>query len=395
MKGVFCRGAFALTVAAPLVALALNWPCRTTAVVKGDCIRFARENGFGAFADRIEAETNATDWIDETVRFCEKELAKTEGAGHADAARRRALMLLDYPLHVDNRTAVAPKDEAAAHERAVTAYLRRTTDRVLREAKAAKVEEGTLRAWLVYNMAFVLKGPHKTVLIDLTTNPFYGELKPWTDADWQAFAELGDLLVITHPHGDHTSFPLMRRMRALGKTLVLPCKMRDRTTGENYAAGDKVVILDRDHAEPLSIDGVKFWNFMGNQGKGVPCNTYLIEIDGVRVVDNGDNSLKEREWNLVKCPPADIIISSTWSRVTNIVAACKATPGFKKDRAVFLPSHENELMHTVDHRESYREMYEDKRRLGCPGFEWPHIKPLAWGESLTFPSVSQGTNPKP
>ena len=57
------------------------------------------------------------------------------------------------------------------------------------------------------------------------------------------------------------------------------------------------------------------------------------------------------------------------------------------DRAVFLPSHENELMHTVDHRESYREMYEDKRRLGCPGFEWPQVTPLAWGESVTFPSA--------
>ena len=389
MKGVCCRGAFALTVAAPLVALALNWPCRTTAVVKGDCIRFARENGFGAFADRIEAETNATDWIDETIRFCEKELAKTEGAGHADAARRRALMLLDYPLHVDNRAAVAPKDEAAAHERAVTAYLRRTTDRVLREAKAAKVEEGTLRAWLVYNMAFVLKGPRKTVLVDLTTNPFYGELTPWTDADWQAFAELGDVLVVTHPHRDHVSRPLMRRMRALGKTLVLPCVMRDDATGDEYKAGEGVVVLDRDHAEPVDVCGVKVWNFMGRQGERVPCNVYLIEVDGVRIADNGDNGLTAVDWKLAKCPPADLVISSTWNCVTNFVAACKAAPGFDPARAVFLPSHENEMMHGVANRESYREMYTEKLRLGCPGFAWPNVRPLAWGESVTFPLTAR------
>lgn len=386
---------FAWLVVLPFAGLALDWPSKTTAELKADCVRFARENGFAGFADRIASESNTTNWIGETICFCENRFNLSAGKDHTDPERRRTFWLLDYPLHVDNYAPTTSKDEIAAYQSAVIAYLRRSIARVLREVKAAKVSPGSLQVWHIYNMAYVLKGARKTVLVDFTPHPFFGRNTPWTEADWQAFAELGDLLVITHPHGDHTSFPLMRRMRALGKTLVLPCKMRDRTTGENYVADDKVIVLDRDHAEPLSIDGVKFWNFMGNQGKGVPCNTYLIEIDGVRVVDNGDNSLKEREWNLVKCPPADIIISSTWSRVTNIVAACKATPGFKKDRAVFLPSHENELMHTVDHRESYREMYEDKRRLGCPGFEWPHVKPLAWGESLTFPSVSQGTNPKP
>ena len=78
-------------------------------------------------------------------------------------------------------------------------------------------------------------------------------------------------------------------------------------------------------------------------------DTTVIEIDGIRVADNGDNSPKEREWGLAKCPPTDIIISSTWSWVTNIVTACAAAPGFQPERAVFLPSHENDAAKQHQH----------------------------------------------
>lgn len=365
-------------------AAAFDWAPKPTAELKADCIRFARENGYGAFADRIEREANLTDWIDETVRFCEARLAESEGAEFTDPDRRRALMLLDYPLHVDNFAANTPPAESEAFEKSVLAYARRAIARVLREVREAKVAPGSLRAWHVYNMSYVLKGSEHTVLIDFTSYPFSRTEGSWTDADWQALAEIGDVLVITHPHRDHTSFPLMKRMRALGKPLVLPCAMTNRMDrSEFYEPGEGVVVLDTDHLEPVEVAGVKFRNFMGFQGN-VPCNTYQIEIDGIRVADNGDNSPKEREWGLAKCPPTDIIISSTWSWVTNIVTACAAAPGFQPERAVFLPSHDNELMHTVPHRESYREMYTSPARLGCPNFAWPRVFPLAFGESFTF-----------
>ena len=367
-------------------AAAYDWPCKPTAELKADCIRFARENGYGDFADRIEKEQNLTDWIDETVRFCEARLAESEGAEFTDPDRRRALLLLDYPLHVDNYATNTPSAVAEAFTKSILDYERRVIARTLREVRKAKVAPGSLRAWHVYNMSYILKGSAHTVLIDFTPYPYTRTEGSWTDADWQALAEIGDVLVITHPHRDHTSFPLMRRMRALGKPLVLPCAMTNRMDrSESYAPGEGVVVLDTDHLEPVEVAGVKFRNFMGFQGD-VPCNTYQIEIDGIRVADNGDNSPKEREWNLTKCPPTDIIISSTWSEVTNIVAACRATPGFQPERAVFLPSHDNELMHSVPHRESYREMYTSPKRLGAPGFAWPRVLPLAFGESFTFRS---------
>ena len=367
-----------LFCAVPFVACGFSWPCKPTAELKADCVRFASENGMGEFADRIAGVENLTDWIDETVRYCEERLTRSEGAGYLDPERRRTLMLLDYPLHVDNYSTNTPPEESAAFERAVIGYQRRAIARVIREVREAKVEEGCLRLWHVYNMAYVMKGCRHTVLIDFTPYPFSKDATSWTPDDLQALADIADLLVITHPHRDHVSLSLMAKMRARGKPLVLPCAIG------GFAAGPGVIVLDTDHPEPVEVAGIKFRNFMGNQGVGIPCNTYQIEIDGVRVADNGDNSVREQERKLAGCPPSDVIIAATWNVVTNVVAACAAAPGFRRDEAVFLPSHDNEVMHGVPHRESYREMYTDKYRLGCPDFAWPRVVPLGWGESLIF-----------
>lgn len=368
-------------------ALALDWKPQPIGSLKAECVRFAEANGFADHARRLHELDGTCAWIPATIEFCERRLRELGPRESCDPELRATLRLLDFPLHVDNHSPTNVTEvERRAFESSAIAYARRAALRVLKEAKDAVVRPGTLRAWHVYNMAYVLKGPKHTVLVDFTVSPFSadGTQKTWTDAAWQDLADLGDMLVITHPHGDHMSYPLMAKMREQGKPLVLPCVMT-RADGTVYAHGGNVHVLASDHADGLEIGGVRFWNFMGAQNS-VPCNTYLMEIDGVRVADNGDNSRKEREWNLTKCPPADIVISSTWSQVTNILQACQATPGFRNDRAIFLPSHENEIMHSVLHRESYRELYESPVRLGCPGFRFPRTFPLAWGESVLYDS---------
>ena len=375
-----------------LTSSAFSWKSKPTAELKADFVRFAREAGHGAFADKIASEGDLVTWMDEGLRYGESLLAACEGAAADDPRRRTALLFLDYPFHVDNYRPSTPPAEREAFERAVFGYARRAYERVLREVKEATVGDGQLRAWHVYNMAYVFKGPRHVVLVDFTPRPVTPvERTPWTDAAWRAFAEIGDLLVITHPHRDHTSFPLMARMRERGKPLVLPCAMRDPATSNVYAAATGVYVLDRDHAEPIDVAGVRIWNFLGNQGKDVPCNVYLMDIDGVRVADNGDNRDCGKYAGLKGCPPADLIVASTWNRVTDFVGGCRAAPGFNLKTAVFLPSHENELSHGVDHRESYLEMYTDPKRLAAPGFVWPTVKPLGWGESVTVSAANEQT----
>lgn len=66
--------------ALPLAAFGFGWQPKPTDELKADCVRFARENGMGEFADRIAGGANLTDWIDETVRYCENRLVRSEGA---------------------------------------------------------------------------------------------------------------------------------------------------------------------------------------------------------------------------------------------------------------------------------------------------------------------------
>ena len=370
-KSVFTLVAVLLFSAPTFVAEAFDWTPKSSAEERAAFVSRAREAGENALADRVAALDDAA-WIDAAIRGAEDLLVRTEDLDSFDAKRRAALELLDFPLHVDNYARTADPKVRTAFEESAIAYARRAVVRVRDEVRVATVAPGTLRAWHVYNMAYVLKGPRHTVLVDFTPYPFAKGCAVWTDEDWDAFAELGDLLVVTHPHRDHLSIPLVRRMRAKGKPVVLPCAITNVTA----------VVLDSDHAEPVDVAGVAIRNFCGFQGN-VPCNSYNLEIDGVTVADNGDNSDINKDALQMDCPPADLIIAATWNRPMFFVKSCMLARGFRRDRAVFLPSHDNELMHSVPHRESYHELYASDRRLGAPDFTWPITKVLAWGESIT------------
>ena len=137
------------------------------------------------------------------------------------------------------------------------------------------------------------------------------------------------MFVLTHPHDDHYCSKGIAAYLAAGKPVVLPCGL------------DKLKMPD------------------GVSGAGQNCIVMLA-----------------------KCPPADVIIASTWNRVRAMVGACAAASGFDRSKAVLIPSHENEITHGVSNRESYWEMYERKDRLGGKSFPWPQVRPLGYGESI-------------
>ena len=99
----------------------------------------------------------------------------------------------------------------------------------------------------------------------------------------------------------------------------------------------------------------------------------------VFIVDNGDNYARDKEKMLENAPPADVIIASTWNQVNHILGCVQKAEGFNPQTAAFLPAHENELGHSVNHRESYHEMYTDPNRLGNSVFPLERTFPLGWG----------------
>ena len=383
-----------VTVAAVLPAAAFDWKAKPIAELKADLVAYARKVGESNLADRVEKSVGAAAWMGLAIGRGTELLKASEGCDSHDTRREHGLRIIDYPLHFDNYSKDTSLEDIRAFNAVVYAYCASARDRVFAEVVNAKISEGQLRLWRIYNMGFIIKGPRHTVAIDVTNLPLFRD-KPdrrcspnkdfiiWKPKDWRRLVELTDMFVLTHPHGDHYYGKGIAVYLAAGKPVVLPCgldklKMPDGVSG----AGQNCIVLAHDNPEPIDINGVKLWNFMGHQGKKVPCNVYLMEIDGVRVAHNGDNSDIDKAKMLAKCPPADVIIASTWNRVRAMVGACAAAPGFDRSKAVLIPSHENEITHGVSNRESYWEMYERKDRLGGKSFPWPQVRPLGYGESI-------------
>ena len=401
----------AALAAVVVFASAFDWKPKTTAKLKADLVAYANSVGETELANAVKGASGTAEWMRAAIKRGSELLKASEGADFDDKNRERGLRIIDYPLHLDNydRERSSAEDKKAFNE-VVHEYCVSARERVFSEVAAAKIPKGSLRLWRIYNMGYIIKGPKHTVAIDITARPELYTIGDkylikdtntviWCKSDWKRLADLADMIFVTHPHGDHYNRDGIEAFIAAKKPVVVPCDLVAYATNRPAKKGpdgkyvvEKEILttapccvkLTEDHLEPVDVGGVKVRNFLGNQGVNVPCNVYLIDIDGVLVADNGDNYDMDKERMLSKCPPADVIIASTWNNVQGMVNCCAGAPGFDRAKSVLLPSHENELGHSVDHRESYREMYTSKDRLGNREFPWPRVHPLGYGESFLF-----------
>lgn len=150
----------------------------------------------------------------------------------------------------------------------------------------------------------------------------------------------------------------------------------------DYVSENKHIIWGND--TPLTVGGVKFTSLKGNQGDGIPNNVYHMEIDGWTIIDQGDNADHDLELKLAEKPAADLIIAASWNDIQNIFKAAMAPEGASP---MFIPSHENEFGHGVDHRESYHELIARKDRLGNPDFNYPPYLLMDIGENIEIRKV--------
>ena len=401
----------AALVAVVVFSSAFDWKPKTTAKLKADLVAYANSVGETELAEAVKGASGTAEWMRAAIKRGSELLKASEGADFDDKNREHGLRIIYYPLHLDNydRERSSAEDKKAFNE-VVHEYCVSARERVFSEVAAATIPEGSLRLWRIYNMGYIIKGPKHTVAIDITARPELYTIGDkylikdtntviWCKSDWKRLADLADMIFVTHPHGDHYNRDGIEAFIAAKKPVVVPCDLVAYATNRPAKKGpdgkyvvEKEILttapccvkLTEDHLEPVDVGGVKVRNFRGNQGENVPCNVYLVDIDGVLVADNGDNYDMAKERMLSKCPPADVIIASTWNNVQGMVKCCAAAPGFDRTKSVLLPSHENELGHSVDHRESYREMYTSKDRLGNREFPWPRVHPLGYGESFLF-----------
>lgn len=123
----------------------------------------------------------------------------------------------------------------ASLEREGTLYfLRKAFDKVKKEVRTTKVEEGTVAVWLLYNMGYIVKTPTSTFGIDIYSK----------HAD--DLLDMLDFVMITHAHGDHKTENVVAGMTKRNKPILAAfdiegAKVMKIEHGKSYEMGDVTV----------------------------------------------------------------------------------------------------------------------------------------------------------
>lgn len=291
--------------------------------------------------------------------------------------RRLALLTLDAVLH----------DEYAPSRPPVQAFLQRRIARAVEQIASTRVSAGA-RIWKLYNHGFVIRTASVTFAFDLVSarNVRSDGFRIPNELIAQ-LAEQCDALFISHRHRDHADETVARAFLERGKPVVAPPEVwqgrpiHATLTHLKRVAHEEQIVSVQGGAQHLRVVC-----YPGHQGASIENNVPLVFTpENLSFGHFGDQSNSDDfAWiDRVKDHyKVDVLLPNCWT--TDIV---RAVAGF--DPAVVITGHENEMGHTIDHREPYWLTY--KRRSGSArfggdpdvGYETPLLL-MTWGESYHY-----------
>lgn len=291
--------------------------------------------------------------------------------------RQSALLLLDGVLH-----------DVYAHSRPpVQDFFKTRISNAIDEIDQAEIIHGA-RIWKLYNHAFVVKTNSVCIGFDLVSGISSGiEDFSISDEEMSRLIKQCDVLFISHYHGDHAEESVAQLFIDQGKPVVAPASI-----WRNKAIYEHIVHLDREpHSEQeLAIQNgmqkLKVVVYPGHQGSDIENNVYLVFApEGLSFSQMGDQSNGDDfEWidEVGNMHVVDVLMPNCWT--TDIA---RVASGFNP--ALIITGHENEMGHTIDHREPYWLTYQRREgsdRFGGSqnvGYDTPMI-PMTWGESYRY-----------
>ncbi|MDF9826139.1 glyoxylase-like metal-dependent hydrolase (beta-lactamase superfamily II) [Ereboglobus sp. PH5-5] len=265
---------------------------------------------------------------------------------------------------------------------AFTEFMEDTAKRVAATLAGPKPASG-LRIIRFYNHGFILQTPTVTIAIDIVRGGkrvITGiEEEPYLDLElMRPIIERCDALFVSHPHNDHADLRVAKLFIEAGKPVVAPPGLWTDVSPliTHPRAADATEPIDftvalRSLKTPLAVRV-----YPGHQGK-VPNNLYAITTpEGKTILHSGDQTgggadlpklLKIREQIRV-----DVFLPQCWMARLPLVVEGVAP-------ALVLTGHENEMGHTIDHRESYWQCVRRVQKLSAP------VILTAWGEHVDIP----------
>ncbi len=293
------------------------------------------------------------------------------------AARESALLLLDGVLH----------DVYAPQRPPVQLFFKNRMRDAIEEIEQTEVTNGA-RIWKLYDHGFVVRTKTVTIGFDLIRGESArAEGFPISKDLMVRLIEQCDVHFISHRHRDHAEEWVAQSFIDQGKPVVAPPEVWS----------DKPIHKQITHMErvPHTLQKLPVQNgkqilkvvvYPGHQGESIENNVSLvITPEGLSFSQMGDQSnSSDFEWidEVAKNHKVDVLMPNCWT--TDIVRVAK---GFNP--ALIITGHENEMGHTIDHREPYWLTYQRREgsdRFGGKkgvGYQHPLIL-MTWGESFHY-----------
>jgi hypothetical protein len=361
---------------------AFDWKSRSNDALRAETITFAEQfkantrdvklaEELDAFVAQRKAETDPCAWISATNAFVDRWLrrypAELSKGGDCSYERRSLLLLRDYPMHVDNYREDATQQVKDSYEASILKMHRDAETEALKWL-SRKSRSSALEVCKVYNMGFFIRSAGQVVGIDLQWEGSEDEMR--------MIASKIDVLFVSHPHDDHYSIGLIKAVLDAGKPVVMSEDIVPDYTGESK------VIVDKDNLEGKTVNGISFYSCMGNQGPKVPNNVMVIKVGDWNIAQNGDNAVPEAE-SFLAGHRVDVLITACWNGFKRTMDYVRSNS--EGTSCIYIPAHENEWLHTVDHREAYCELFTRKDRFGDPEYDYfPSVIMDAAGDAFVF-----------
>ena len=271
--------------------------------------------------------------------------------------RKMALYALDAMFH-DTRLDMGPT---------FVSWVERVTEKMSVDLQKNKPTGRDVRIFRFYNFGYIVQTSGVTIGIDLVRGgrpdkPYFSE------ALMRAITDQCDILFITHRHGDHADQSVAKLFCEQGKNVIVPDEFWENLTPQLRVLRGTEMIRE-DIRLPGKNASVTVRVYPGYQGD-LPNNVYVITLpEGQTIMHTGDQTIYD---DLVEK------VNSAQIKIDILLVGCAAPMNIIANGimpSIVFTGHENEMEHSIDHREAYwlsfRRMFEVKV---------PYIV-TAWGES--------------
>ena len=291
-----------------------------------------------------------------------KILAKHPPSVYVSDERKLALFSIDALLH-DVRL-----DNGVAFREYIDKRHLQVVERLINE----KPKANEVRIHRLYNHGFVVQTPSVTIGFDIfrggrADNHFISE------SIMRALVNQCDILFVSHEHGDHADRSVVQMFCNQNKNVIAPPGILQNISplikylrGESMVT-EKINIPAKNVALTVRV-------FPGHQGQMLN-NVYAVTTpEGVTVMHTGDQySGDDMKWisTVANAVKVDIFMVNCW--IPEIV---KTVEGVKPELIII--GHENEMGHTIDHREPYWLTVQRFKDI-----KTPYVM-MAWGEFYTM-----------